>query len=43
MGMWNYGVAGMRHVHIAGLDVLSETPEGTVLLDGILEELLDKR
>ena len=33
-------VAGMRHVHIAGLDLLSDTPEGTALLDGILDELV---
>ncbi len=32
--------AGFRHVHLSGLDVLSSTPEGTSLLDGILEELL---
>ena len=34
-------VAGMRHVHVSGLDLLSNTPEGTMLLDGILEELTD--
>ena len=33
--------AGFRHVHVAGLDILSDTPEGTALLDGILDELID--
>jgi len=30
---------GARRVIVAGLDVLSDTPEGSALLDGILEEL----
>ncbi len=32
-------VAGGRHVRVTGLDVLSDTPEGTALLDGILDYL----
>ena len=31
-------VSGGRHIRISGLDVLSDTPEGTALLDGVLEE-----
>ena len=36
-------VTEFRRVHVAGLDVLSNTPEGTALLDGILETLLESR
>ena len=32
-------VSGGRHVRISGLDVLSDTPEGTALLDGVLDYL----
>ena len=32
--------AGGRHVRVTGLDVLSDTPEGTALLDGILDYLV---
>ena len=31
-------VSGGRHIRISGLDVLSDTPEGTALLDGVLDE-----
>jgi len=34
-------VSGGRHVRISGLDVLTDTPEGTALLDGVLDRLLD--
>ena len=32
-------VSGGRHIRISGLDVLSDTPEGTALLDGVLDHL----
>ena len=32
-------LAGGRHVRVTGIDVLSDTPEGTALLDGILDYL----
>ena len=33
---------GGRICHIAGLDVLSDTPEGTAILDGAIARLLPK-
>ena len=34
--------AGGRHVRVTGMDVLSDTPAGTALLDGILDYLVGR-
>lgn len=35
-------IGGGRHIRISGLDVLSDTPEGTAILDGALDCMEDQ-